>query len=74
LLFIDELLIFVKTIKKHNIMNKEELFDEMKAYWETFEAEHNETTKAAAGRARKAIGELKKLVTDYRKASVDEGK
>lgn len=56
-------------------MNKEELFDEMKAYWETFEAEHNETTnKAAAGRARKAIGELKKLVTNYRKASVDEGK
>ena len=26
--------------------------------------------KAAGGRARKAIGELKKLVTEYRKASV----
>lgn len=55
-------------------MNKQELFEEMQAYWETFEAEHNGTTKASAGRARKAIGELKKLVTDYRKASVDEGK
>lgn len=55
-------------------MNKQELFDEMKALWDTFEAEHNGTTKASAGRARKAIGELKKLVTDYRKASVDESK
>ena len=55
-------------------MNKEELFEEMQAYWETFEAEHNGTTKASAGRARKAIGELKKLVTDYRKASVEEAK
>ena len=26
--------------------------------------------KAAGSRARKAIGEVKKLVTDYRKASV----
>ena len=28
--------------------------------------------KAAAGRARKAIGSIKKLVTEYRQASVDE--
>ena len=51
-------------------MNKQELFDGMKALWETFEAEHNGTTKASQGRARKAIGDLKKLVTDYRKESV----
>ena len=30
--------------------------------------------KAAGGRARKAVGEVKKLVTDYRKASVTESK
>ena len=30
--------------------------------------------KAAAGRARKAVGEIKKLVTEYRKASVSECK
>ena len=30
--------------------------------------------KAAGGRARKAIGEIKKLVTEYRKASVAESK
>jgi len=49
---------------------KQELFEEMKGFWTTFEEEHNGTTKAAAGRARKAIGELKKLVTEYRKESV----
>ena len=55
-------------------MNKQELFDQMKVLWDTFESEHNGTTKASQGRARKAIGDLKKLVTDYRKASVDADK
>ena len=30
--------------------------------------------KLKKSRARKAIGEIKKLVTDYRKASVEENK
>ena len=34
----------------------------------------NKGTKAAGGRARKAIGEIKKLVTGYRQASVSESK
>jgi hypothetical protein len=55
-------------------MNKQELFEQMQALWVTFEAEHNGTTKASQGKARKAIGELKKLVTDYRKASVEADK
>jgi len=55
-------------------MNKQELFEQMQALWVSFETEHNGTSKASQGRARKAIGDLKKLVTDYRKASVDEGK
>jgi len=49
------------------------LFDHIKAQYETFEAEHAKNVagnKAAGSRARKAIGEVKKLVTDYRKASV----
>lgn len=54
--------------------NSQELFEQMKELWVQFEAEHNSTTKAAKSRARKAIGELKKLVTEYRKASVDETK
>jgi hypothetical protein len=56
-------------------MNKsDELYQQMKQLWETFETEHNSTTKVAKGRARKAIGELKKLVTEYRSASVEDHK
>jgi hypothetical protein len=56
-------------------MNKsDELFEQMKQLWENFEAEHTASSKAAKGRARKAIGELKKLVTDYRAASVSDNK
>ena len=54
--------------------NSNELFTQIKDLFEEFEREHNGTTKAAKGRARKAIGELKKLVTEYRKASVEENK
>ena len=54
--------------------NSNELFEQMRELWEQFEAEHNGTSKAAKSRARKAIGEIKKLVTDYRKASVEENK
>lgn len=54
--------------------NSNELFEQIKELYTEFEAEHNGTTKAAKGRARKAIGELKKLVTEYRKASVEESK
>lgn len=55
-------------------MTTQELFEQMKELWTQFETEHNATTKAAKSRARKAIGELKKLVTDYRKESVNESK
>lgn len=49
------------------------LFDQIKSQFDTFETEHEKNmngNKAAGSRARKAIGEVKKLVTDYRKASV----
>jgi len=55
-------------------MNKQEIFEQIDGLYETFVAEHNSTTKAGAQRARKAIGEIKKLVTDYRKASVNESR
>ena len=51
-------------------MNKQEIFEQIDAFYTTFVAEHNSTTKAGAQRARKAVGEIKKLVTEYRKASV----
>ncbi len=54
--------------------NSQELFEQIKDLFVQFETEHNGTTKAAKSRARKAIGEVKKLVTDYRKSSVEENK
>jgi hypothetical protein len=55
-------------------MSKQEIFEQMDALYETFKAENAGTTKASQQRARKAIGEIKKLVTEYRKASVAESK
>ena len=53
-------------------------FAQMKELWEEFEVNHNtfqeKGTKAAATRARKYIGEIKKMITEYRKASVEESK
>ena len=53
---------------------KQELFDTMKALWTKFEEEHSKTTKVSQKNARTAIGDLKKLITDYRAASVEESK
>ena len=54
------------------------VYDELNELWEQFQENHRsfdeKGNKAAAGRARKAIGSIKKLVTDYRKASVSESK
>ena len=50
----------------------------MNNLWEDFQENHRNFSekgnKSAGGRARKAVGEIKKLVTDYRKASVTESK
>ena len=58
--------------------NTNELYETMNNLWEDFQENHRSFTekgnKAAGGRARKAVGEVKKLVTDYRKASVTESK
>jgi hypothetical protein len=53
---------------------KQELFEQMTQLWETFVVEHSKTTKVSQKNARTAIGDLKKLVTDYRQASVEETK
>ena len=55
-------------------MSKQEVFEQIDALYETFKAENAGTTKASQQRARKAIGEIKKLVTEYRKSSVAESK
>ena len=53
---------------------KQELFEQMKDLWTKFEVEHTKTTKVSQKNARTLIGDLKKLVTDYRTASVEETK
>jgi len=60
-------------------MNKtEELFSEIDDLFNDFKTNHEsfreKGVKAAAQRARKAIGGIKKLITEYRKASVEESK
>tara|TARA_Y100000593_G_scaffold79235_1_gene147389 strand:- start:25 stop:210 length:186 start_codon:yes stop_codon:yes gene_type:complete len=55
-----------------------ELYEKIEAAFEDFQENHKKFTtkgvKAAGGRARKAIGEIKKMVTAYRQASVSESK
>ena len=55
-----------------------ELYEQIEAAFEDFQENHkkflDKGVKAAGGRARKAIGEIKKMVTDYRKASISESK
>tara|TARA_R100000541_G_scaffold59105_2_gene71858 strand:+ start:208 stop:378 length:171 start_codon:yes stop_codon:yes gene_type:complete len=55
-------------------MNTQELFEQIEALYETFKAEHAGSTKTAHGKARKSLSGLKKLIPDYRKASVAEDK
>jgi hypothetical protein len=55
-------------------MTKQEIYEQLKQLWEEFDTNHNLTTKVSETRARKALGEIKKLVTPYRTASVEESK
>jgi len=56
-------------------MTSNELYEQINEFYLDFKEKFvNKGTKTASVRARKAIGELKKLVTAYRKASVEESK
>lgn len=59
-------------------MSTTSLYDTLNGLWDTFQENHtkfvDKGNKAAATRARKSIGEIKKLVTEYRKQSVIESK
>ena len=59
-------------------MSTENLYNEINDLFESFQENHRahseKGNKAAGGRARKAIGEIKKMVTAYRQASVSESK
>jgi len=55
-----------------------EIKTELETLWKEFDENHSifqdKGNKAAAARARKAINEIKKHVTAYKKASVDQVK
>lgn len=53
-------------------MNKQELFEAIEGHFNELAENNGLTTKASQQRARKSAGEIKKLITDYRKASVTE--
>lgn len=55
-------------------MKKSEIFTEIKQLFTEFETAHNGTKKKNAAEARAALGAIKKLVTAYRQASVEEAK
>ena len=58
--------------------NSNELYEQIEELFEDFQSNHKvfseKGNKSAGGRARKCIGEIKKLVTSYRQASVSESK
>ena len=59
-------------------MSSDKLYSSIKELFSEFEENHEKFVekgnKSAGARARKAIGGIKKLVTDYRKSSVDDWK
>ena len=55
-------------------MTKQEIFEQIEEHFNTLAENNAGATKASQQRARKAAGEIKKLITDYRKASVAESK
>ncbi|MAH44210.1 histone H1 [Candidatus Pacearchaeota archaeon] len=56
----------------------QQLYDQIADLFVDFQENHEKfifnQNKAAGRRARKAIGEIKKIITEYRKASVAESK
>jgi len=55
-------------------MNKQELFEQIAQQFAILEENNNGSTKTSQARARKAAGEIKKLITPYKKANMDETK
>ena len=52
-------------------MDKQELFEQIADQFATLQENHEGSTKASQARARKAAGEIKKLITPYKKANMD---
>lgn len=57
---------------KLKTMTKSEIFDQIVEQFNILQGENNGTTKASQQRARKAAGQIKKLITPYKKANMAE--
>jgi hypothetical protein len=55
-------------------MNTQEVYEKIVLLYENFTAEHVKPTKVAHKNARKALSEIKKLISEYNKLSVAEDK
>lgn len=51
-------------------MDKQELFEQIAEHFNVLAENNDGTTKASQARARKAAGEIKKLITPYKKANM----
>ena len=50
---------------------KDELFEQIASQFSILQGENGGSTKTSQARARKAAGEIKKLITPYKKANMD---
>ena len=58
--------------KKKDMSAKQELFDQIAEQFAILQENNEGSTKASQARARKAAGEIKKLITPYKKANMAE--
>ena len=66
---------YPRILKKKKIMSlKQELFDQIAEHFAVLQENNEGSTKASQARARKAAGEIKKLITPYKKANMEEVK
>tara|TARA_R110002153_G_scaffold752_3_gene3522 strand:- start:249 stop:416 length:168 start_codon:yes stop_codon:yes gene_type:complete len=55
-------------------MTKQEIFETIEANFNILSENNNGTTKSSQAKARKAAQAIKRVITDYKKASVAESK
>jgi hypothetical protein len=60
--------------KKKSMSAKQELFDQIAEQFNILHENNEGSTKTSQARARKAAGEIKKLITPYKKANMAETK
>jgi hypothetical protein len=62
------------TKNKETMSVKQELFQQIEDQFEILKEGNNASTKSGQAKARKAASEIKKLITPYKKANMDEVK